>query len=69
MNEFYLVCAWDRYYPDAGLGNILHATYDYDWAVAKKDELKASGRYDVVKLFSSNQLPWAEDVGRPVDPL
>lgn len=73
MHEFYLVCAWDNYYPNGGMGNVVLCTFDKEEAFTVADECTERGipspydkedtysRYhrDNVVVFSSSDLPWS----------
>lgn len=56
--EFYMVVAWNHYYPSAGISNIKYVAPTYEKAVelAKQNE----DNYDRVEVFSSYELPWEE---------
>ena len=69
---FYIVCAWDNYYPMPGIQNIALVTFNEDEAYAARDDYKENGipspydkydntRYkrDHVKVYRSDDLPWS----------
>ncbi len=57
--KFYLVVAWDVYYPDSGLGNIRLVTYNYEFAELKAKEIRESKNApDHVIIYDSEDLPW-----------
>jgi len=73
MDTFYLVCAWDGYYPEGGLNNIHLVTFDEQEAKDFREECVRIGipcpydktsdsRYhrDNVVMFTSDQLPWSD---------
>lgn len=62
MNEeFFLVCAWDQYYPASGIRNIKYVTTDKDLAQELAAKLKQpESYYDYVEVFSSYNLCWVE---------
>lgn len=60
----YWVVAWDQYYPEAGLYNVQHRTYDIQEAFAKFNE--HSERYDfaqIVDIFDNNKVLANKDRG------
>lgn len=65
--KFYMVCAWDRYYPYGGIGNIKAVFEDKEAAERYLDELQNVNEKDRWKLrdyyeiFSSDELPWYDD--------
>lgn len=74
MDMFYLVCAWDGYYPEGGLRNIILCTHDEDEAYefqrdciqrgipSPYDKTDTVTRYkrDFVKVYDSSDLPWSD---------
>lgn len=59
---FYLICAWDHYYPCSGVGNIQFATQSKELANEKKDELLREGSFDKVEVYTSADLNWIFDI-------
>lgn len=61
METFYIVCGWDNYYPDAGIGNIKLVTFDENEAkayVEEKMKLEKYDRCDKFEIYTSDELPW-----------
>jgi hypothetical protein len=73
MNKFYMVCAWDNYYPRSGIGNIFSVTCSEEEAYKLKDDLINKGvplqghpndfrvHRANVEVYSSDELPWVEN--------
>lgn len=62
--KFYMVCAWDQYYPYGGIGNI-KAVFDNllsaEEYMAELQDVSESDRWklrDYYEIFSSDELPW-----------
>ena len=62
MKEFWIVCKWDKYYPQGGLRNIVLVTTDYEEALRVRDSWESkenwSDDYDCCGIFHSEDLPW-----------
>lgn len=65
--KFYMVCAWDQYYPYGGIDNIKAVFQDKEAAERYLDELQNVNEKDRWELrdhyeiFSSDELPWYDD--------
>ena len=55
MGDFYLLCAWDNYYPDSGLGNIKMCANTEEELADLKAELE--DEWDNVRVYHSSWLP------------
>jgi hypothetical protein len=62
--KFYMVCAWDQYYPLGGINNI-KAVFDNllsaEEYMTKLQDVPEADRWklrDYYEIFSSDQLPW-----------
>lgn len=59
--NFYLVCAWDNYYPPHGIDGIRLVTLSKKEAYDYMKILKAKVYpHDHVQVFQSSDLPWSE---------
>lgn len=59
--KFWMICAWDQYYPLGGINNIkLVVTGSYEDAQKALEDYKANVKYgkDYYEIFSSDELPW-----------
>ena len=55
MGNFYLLCAWDHYYPCGGLANIKMCANTEEELADLKAELE--DEYDNVRIYHSSWLP------------
>ena len=62
--KFYMVCAWDQYYPCGGIGNI-EAVFDnrldaenYMQSLQDVPEQDRWKLRDYYEIYSSDELPW-----------
>lgn len=62
MKEFWIVCGWDKYYPCAGLGDIVAVCFSRELAEKIADEHKHSvGACDYYEVCHSSELPWVQE--------
>lgn len=64
--KFYMVCAWDQYYPNGGINNI-KAVFDnrldaenYMQSIQDVPEQDRWKLMDYYEIYSSDDLPWRE---------
>jgi hypothetical protein len=64
MNDFWMICAYDNYYPVGGIRNIKVVLQgDYEDAVKALDSFKNESKYsyDYYEILNSDELPWVKN--------
>ncbi len=64
--KFYMVCAWDQYYPNGGIDNIkavfdnLLDAEDYMQSLQDVPDKERWKLRDYYEIYSSDDLPWGD---------